>query len=331
MAPLKSLEKEHPILNSEFQNFCASHGIFSVEDLLMHDLYVLVALAEQQPASERLKEGITQVLSIMDGQHQPWMNGMELLQDAQRNKQILSTGCEGIDSFLLGGLREGQLTELAGPSSSGKTQFCLQFASNVAKKHSGCVIYLDTGNSFSPQRIAHFSGLSSDSTFNESRRSILRKVMSNIECHSVFNIFEMFDVLHQLDFDMRSQMRGVDLKARLLIVDSISSLISPILGGNGSHGRAMMTSAGALLKKLAHEHNIAVLVTNHTVGGEGGIPKPALGEIWKCIPHTRLLLSRDLDSNFCHISVLKHSSLVSFQILLLLMVYLNSLFLLKFY
>ena len=53
-------------------------------------------------------------------------------------------------------------------------------------------------------------------------------------------------------------------------------------------------------------------VTNHTVGGEGGVPKPALGESWKSIPHTRLLLSRDRGNNNCIVSIIKHSSMVSY-------------------
>ncbi|KAF5449592.1 hypothetical protein F2P56_030022 [Juglans regia] len=42
---------------------------FTEEELLLHDLHVLVAFAEQKSTSERLKQGITQVLSILDGQH----------------------------------------------------------------------------------------------------------------------------------------------------------------------------------------------------------------------------------------------------------------------
>ncbi|PKU87043.1 DNA repair protein RAD51 like 4 [Dendrobium catenatum] len=82
------------------------------------------------------------------------MNGVELLDDALRNKRFLPTGCDGIDTLLGGGLREGQLTEIVGPSSSGKTQFCLYVASNVAVKLCGSVVFLDTSNSFSPTRIA---------------------------------------------------------------------------------------------------------------------------------------------------------------------------------
>ncbi|KAL4610387.1 hypothetical protein ACB092_08G047300 [Castanea dentata] len=229
MAPLKSLEQEYPILDSNFQSFCASHDIFSVEDLLLHDLYVLAAFAEQESSSERLKQGIAQVLSIIDGQHQPWLNGIELLEDAQRNKHVLSTGCEGIDLLLHGGLRVGQLTELVGPSSSGKTQVCLLAASNVAKKHIGSVVYLDTGNSFSPQRVTQFICQHSDPAIDQAKHRTLQK------------------------------MQGGDCKVQLLIVDSVSSMVTPILGGSGSQGHALMISAGYLLKKLAHEHNIAVL------------------------------------------------------------------------
>ncbi|KAF3453812.1 hypothetical protein FNV43_RR04253 [Rhamnella rubrinervis] len=309
MAPLKSLEQEYSFIDSNFQKFCACRGIFTVEDFLLCDLHSLTVFAEQEPNSETLKQGITQVLSVIDGQHQPWLNGMDLLADTIQNKHILSTGCEGIDMLLGGGLHEGQLTELVGPSSSGKTQVCLQAASNVAKNHMGSVMYLDTCNSFSAQRVACFVGLASNLTLDQAKHKILQNVMNNILCRSVFDIFTMFDVLNQLEFNLRSQKVGNHV--RLLIIDSISSLITPILGGNGSQGHALMVSAGYLLKKLAHEYNIAVLLTNHTVGGEGGIPKPALGETWKTIPHVRLLLSRDRGNNICSISIIKHSSMAS--------------------
>ncbi|KAJ4725891.1 DNA repair RAD51-like protein [Melia azedarach] len=310
MAPLRSLETEYPIIDSNFQNFCASHGIFSVEDFVLHDLYELAAFAEQEPTSERLKEGITRVLAIIDNQHQPCLNGMELLEDAMKNKHVLSTGFEGVDLLLQGGLREGLLTELVGPSSSGKTQFCLQTAANVAVKHAGRVVYFDTGNSFSPQRIAHFVGKISGSAFYQAKDKVLQKAMSNIVYHSVFDIFTMFDVLCQLEFELRSQMGRGRYLVQLIIIDAISSLITPVLGG-GSQGRALMISAGFLLKKLADEYNVAVLVINHTVGGEGGISKPALGESWKSVPHVRLLLSHKHGSNICNISILKHPSMAS--------------------
>ncbi|XP_048140500.1 DNA repair protein RAD51 homolog 4 isoform X2 [Rhodamnia argentea] len=307
MASLKRLETEFPILDRDFQSFCALRGIFTVQDFLIHDLQSLVADAEQQTSSERFM----QVLCVIDGLHRPWSNGVELMEDAQKNKHVLSTGCEGMDFLLRGGLHKGQVTELAGPSSSGKTQFCLLTASTVAYKHMGGVIYLDTGNSFSAKRIAQFLNQISRPAFDEMQPIVLQKVMNSILCQSVFDIFSMFDVLHCLESKLKSQMCRGDNDEILIIIDSISSLITPILGSSGSQGRALMVSAMSLLKKLAHEYNLAVLVTNHTVGGDGGIPKPALGESWKTLTHVRLLLSRDCGSDTYHVSLLKHPSAAS--------------------
>ncbi|CAN1808581.1 DNA repair protein RAD51 homolog 4 [Linum perenne] len=212
-----------------------------------------------------------------------------MLRDALNNKRVLSTGLLGLDSFLNGGLRIGQLTELVGQSSSGKTQFCLRIASSVAKMDKSNVVYIDTGNSFSSKLIEQFVRESCDSAFDQDRISVVQRVMSRILCHSVFDVFLLFDVLHQLD---------IRLKSRVVV-------------SYDCEGHGLMASLGVLLKKLAHEYNIAILVTNHMVGGEGGSLKPALGESWKSIPHVRLLLSRDHRTNACNISTLKHPSLAS--------------------
>ncbi|KAJ0236016.1 DNA repair protein RAD51 4 [Hirschfeldia incana] len=302
MAPLKHLEMENPIIDACFRHFCASHGILTVEDFLLHDLYDLAAFAERQ--------GITVMLSLIELQCRPLLNGMELLEDLQRNKHTLSSGDREMDSLLQGGFRQGQVTELVGPSSSGKTQFCMQAAASVAEKQDGSVFYVDTGNSFSARRIAQFICGSSDAA------ALRKRVLSRISCHTVYDIYTMFDTLQGLEVALKSQvqMNVNECRLRLLVVDSVSSLITPILGGSGSQGRALMVALGYLLKKLAHEHNIAVLVTNHTVGaGESGKTKPALGETWKSIPHVRLMLSRDHMNNSCTISVLKHTSMPSGQ------------------
>ncbi|KAH0997260.1 hypothetical protein GBA52_021124 [Prunus armeniaca] len=299
-------------MNNTSSILCLFFLFGAVEDFLIHDLYELAAFAEQQPTSEKLKQGITQVLSIIDTQHQPWLNGMELLDDALHNKHVLSTGCEGIDLLLGGGLREGQLTELVGPSSCGKTQVCLLAASNVATKHMGNVVYLDTGNSFSPPTNCPVCW--------SYRWPIFQRIMNSIVCHSVFDIFTMFNVLHWLVINFPSQLQKGG-QVRLLIVDSISSLITLILGNSGSQGRALMISAGYMLKKLAHEHNVAVLVTNHTVGGERGIPKPTLGQTWKSIPHVRLLLSGDHGHNVRSISVLRHPFMVNLSAFIVIVVH----------
>lgn len=81
---------------------------------------------------------------------------------------------------------------------------------------------------------------------------------------------------------------------KLVVVDSVSALITPILGAGGSqqsHGHALMSVLGHMLKYVAAHYTIAVLCTNHMVGS-GTTPRPALGESWKNQPHTRLQLIR---------------------------------------
>ena len=81
---------------------------------------------------------------------------------------------------------------------------------------------------------------------------------------------------------------------KLVIVDSVSALITPILGAGGSqqsHGHALMSAVGRMLKRIATRYTVAVLCTNHMVGS-GTNPRPALGESWKNQPHTRLQLIR---------------------------------------
>lgn len=145
----------------------------------------------------------------------------------------------------------------------------------------GDVVFLDSGNSFSPTRIkqivTHISGIPENQVDGN-----LQQAMKNIECHSVFDIYALLNVLRQLKLNLKSQ---AGYQVRLIIIDSISSLISPILGGSNAQGHALMVSIGYLLKELADRHNIAVVVTNHMVSGEGGTLKRALGESWKNVPH----------------------------------------------
>ena len=54
----------------------------------------------------------------------------------------------------------------------------------------------------------------------------------------------------------------------LLIVDLLSSLVSPVMGPGGSEdGHALMICLGRALKGLAQRHGLAVITTNHIVGG----------------------------------------------------------------
>ncbi|XP_074563831.1 DNA repair protein RAD51 homolog 4 [Curcuma longa] len=244
----------------------------------------------------------------------PWLNGLELIEDVKQNKHLLPSGCEGIDILLEGGFRIGQLTEIVGPSSSGKTQICLCSALSVADMNLGIVFFLDTCNSFSSNRIASMVNQHTATSVEEDEETRVKRIMSRVLCQSVYDIFELLDILRQLENRLSYQAvleKSDGNSIRLLIIDSIATLIAPILGSKNSQGRMLMISTGILLKRMANDYNLSVLVTNHMVGGQQGHLKPALGESWKSIPHVQLLLSHDKGSTIRGISILKHTTIGS--------------------
>src|SRR3989344_6355980 len=59
------------------------------------------------------------------------------------------SGCEVIDR-LIGGIENNLITAIYGPPGSGKSNFCLIFANEIAKSKK--VIYIDTEGGFSIER-----------------------------------------------------------------------------------------------------------------------------------------------------------------------------------
>jgi len=93
----------------------------------------------------------------------------------------------------------------------------------------------------------------------------------------------------------------INHKPNLIVVDSIGSLLSPMLGGQGyDAGQSMLVATAMYLKGLAEQLGVAVVVTNYTVSGEQQVhgvgeyvvKKAALGGAWAGQAHARLYLLR---------------------------------------
>lgn len=238
------------------------------------------------------EQGLTEALSNLH-QHvaPPVQQGLELLNRLQTKANIVPTGCISVDTLLAGGLREGHLTEFYGEPASGKTQLCTTAAVASAMRGDR-VLYIDTTGSFSSRRAAAIYN-----TLN-SRLQDKRSLTDVLQSIHVNRVHTVHDALAALDAQALS-MQGLAsqnavCQPKLLIVDSVSALITPILGAGGtqqSHGHALMSALGRMLKYMATCYTVAILCTNHMVGS-GTNPRPALGESWKNQPHTRLQLIR---------------------------------------
>ena len=81
-----------------------------------------------------------------------------------RRKEILRcrTGSKALDGLLGGGIETQALTEFAGEFASGKSQLChtLSVTANLPKENGGLggnVIFIDTENTFRPERVHQIS------------------------------------------------------------------------------------------------------------------------------------------------------------------------------
>ena len=225
-----------------------------------------------------------------------------------------------MDDLLGGGLRQGQVTELTGETGTGKTQLCLSAAASAAALGHR-VVYVDTGGGFSASRIKQFHrGFvtdDADSAEVEQHLNLTLDLITIVRVHDVYHLFKVLEELGlglvgdeglQGDGGLEGEADLADLGKHLglLVVDSLSQLLSPVMTRMHHQGYTTMASLGASLRSLAPAHNCAVLYTNHTVSAGAGADlsagsragssstssKPALGIRWTSTPHRRLCLSR---------------------------------------
>jgi len=164
------------------------------------------------------------------------------------------------------------------------------------------VAYLDTGCAFSASRLAQmYKHLPPGS------REELCSLPAALCGIAVYRVHSIWSALHTLEALRQQLMTSEEpsVGPRVVILDSLSAIVSPVLGGRQQQqGHTLMVSLARALLFLANTFNVAVLVTNHLVNGgsgpgEGGPAagvetelKPALGEHWRGQPQCRIALAR---------------------------------------
>lgn len=101
----------------------------------------------------------------------------------------------------------------------------------------------------------------------------------------------MLDTLQDLRDTMAQQAAASSGTVKVVIVDSVTAVVAPLLGGQQREGLALMMQLARELKILARDLGVAVVVTNHlTRDRDSRRVKPALGRSWSFVPSTRILL-----------------------------------------
>ena len=226
------------------------------------------------------------------------IQGKELWKETLNLTKIISTGCPKIDSLMDGGLFTGELCELFGPPSSGKTQFAFNLTASVLVTKKLNVLYYDLNGSYSSKRIAEII----DHKMENHTQMEMREILAKLHCVQIFNVFELISHLENIKDRMVSSTDKFIFGIKLIVIDSINSIITPILGGSQTQGHALMIKLSLLLKEISYENNIAVILLNGTVTAKNheymnSKFKPALGKHWLPVPAVRVFLDFASASN----------------------------------
>ncbi|XP_072738353.1 DNA repair protein RAD51 homolog 4 isoform X3 [Ciconia boyciana] len=212
-------------------------------------------------------------------------NGADLYEELKSSTAILPTGSPSLDQLLDSGLYTGEVTELMGAPGSGKTQVCLGIAASVSLGLKQHVVFLDSTGGFTASRL--YQMLRSRAEDEEEQLEALQR----IQVVRTFDIYEMLSALQELRDRLSQQVVSSMGPLKIVVIDSVSAVIYPLLGGRQSEGLAIMMQLARELKTLAREFSLAVVVTNQvTRDSSTGPLKPALGRSWSFVPSTRVLL-----------------------------------------
>ena len=240
------------------------------DDLLAVAVMSPSELADQAELGEAVSSKIIQgakKLANIGG----FVSGSALL-DRRKQVQKLSSGAQSLDELLGGGFETQSICEVFGEFGSGKTQIGHQLAVNTLLPVDqgglgGEVFYIDTEDTFRPERIAQMAnGIGIDP--NEALERI--------------HVARAYNSAHQMLLvdEIKRMSKSVDVK--LIIVDSLTSQFRAEYVGRGMLATRQQKLNRHLkeLKQLSDVFNAIVLVTNQVMSKPDamwGDPTKAIG------------------------------------------------------
>jgi len=190
---------------------------------------------------------------------------------AKRAKVIkIKTGVEALDQLMGGGIETGAITECFGQYGSAKTQLAHWLAVQVQKlEPTATAIYIDTENTFRPERIIQFakgSGLDPD------------EVLKNIKVARAYNSDHQMLLAEKVGDLIKDQ----SLNVKLVVVDSLTAHFRAEFVGRGTlaERQQKLNKHMHTLIKLADTFNLCVYVTNQVMSKPDqffGDPTEAIG------------------------------------------------------
>ncbi|MGE3859177.1 MAG: DNA repair and recombination protein RadA [Nitrososphaeraceae archaeon] len=193
------------------------------------------------------------------------------LYNKRKHIERISTGSKNFDELLGGGFEVDAITEIYGEFGSGKTQICHTSSVTVQQRRSeggleGGVIYIDTENTFRPERIVSISKLRNMDYIN---------VLENIIVAKAFNSAHQELIIQEIGNIIESK------NIKLLILDSaISHYRAEYIGrGTLSERQQKINKLMHTLLRISETYQIAIILTNQIQA----VPDTIFGDPFKPI------------------------------------------------
>ncbi|KAN0048086.1 hypothetical protein ACTA71_002478 [Dictyostelium dimigraforme] len=249
------------------------------------------------------------------------INGYQHYLDVKEFKTQYSSGIKLLDQLLGGnGFTSGEIYELVGNTSCGKTQISMCCSLNLSQQYYSNIIYIDSSNSFSPSRlieifksnylINHQQEQEQEQQQNingiEIEQDKILKILDRIKVFNCFDSITLLELLGTIDntlsiiSDERPTFENHFYKGlKMVVIDSIGTLLAPIIGGKQTQGHYTMMMISRLIKYIADTYQIIFLITNNTVssGSNGFDNKAALGEAWSMVPNHQLMINHQYNDD----------------------------------
>ena len=196
-------------------------------------------------------------------------SGLDVLAK-RKNVTKLTTSCKALDDLLGGGFESGAITECFGEFGSGKTQIGHVLAVSTIKQFpEAVVIYIDTENTFRPERIIQLAeGLGLDPNL----------VLKNIKVARAYNSDHQVLLAEKVEDLITKEHMNI----KLVVIDSLTAHFRAEFIGRGTLAdrQQKLNKHMHSLLKIADLYNVCVYVTNQVMAKPDmffGDPTQAIG------------------------------------------------------
>jgi DNA repair protein RadA len=211
-------------------------------------------LAEITETGEKTANKI--ILAARESLNLGFETGIARWKERQKLRRI-STSSKALNALLGGGVETQSITEYYGEFGCGKTQIALQLSVNVQKspEEGGLgagVIFIDTENTFMPERIRQIAEASKLDPDN---------VLENIYVARAYNSDHQILLVEQAEELIKEHKIG------LIVVDSLTSQFRSDYVGRGelAERQQKLNRHMHTLLRLATTYNLAIVVTNQVM------------------------------------------------------------------